>query len=193
LRPALCVSAPQSGSFIDFSVQFAVGKFGTFVYDADIDSWLKWGGDTARFDTFLQNGVPVEVMLQLCKDMGAHPWFCTPYLACDPITDWMSSLATYVKAHSVDDNSAPWMIPRYEVVPNECWNWAAYFNSTRYAWLKSYAHWGSHAGGNNVHDWVGLVASTNGQLISSVYGHDRTKYQAIVGVQTAAAPLCRQL
>ena len=154
-------------------------RYGTLVYDADLDSWLKWGGDDFTQNQFLDNGVPVDIMLRLCEEIGAHPWFCTPYLSCDPITDWLTALATYLR-----DNAPSWMIPRYEVVPNETWNFAAGFFATRYAWAKSDVLWPDDAPFEfNANEWVGMVGSTGGQAVSAVYGDDRGRYQAIVGCQ----------
>jgi hypothetical protein len=171
--------APFAGSWIDYSVQLVGGRFATFVWDAHIASWIKFGGDISAFDMYLANGVPPEVCFQLCKEMGAHPWFNVPFLSCDPITDWCSGLATYLQA-----NAPSWMIPRYEVTPNETWN--TIFPATTYAWLKAYAHWTTNAGATNQDDWVGQVASTGGQAINAVYGSvNPAKAQVICGYQTA--------
>ena len=168
-----------SGDEMHPNLKPSSGRYGTLVYDADLDVWLKFGGDgVEQFSRFLINGVPVEIMLRLCIEIGAHPWFCTPYLSCDPITDWLTGLATYMR-----DNAPSWMIPRYEVVPNETWNFANGFYSTRYAWLKSKVHWPS-TGSTDQDNWVGKVGSTGGQAVSAVYGNDRSRYQSIVGCQT---------
>lgn len=167
-----------SGNELNANFKPANGRFGTLVYDADLDVWLKEGGDAvARFDQFLNNGVPVEVMLRLCEEVGAHPWFCPPYLACDPITDWITGLATHMR-----DNAPSWMIPRYEAAPNETWNSAGGFYATRYAWNKAAAHWAA-AGDYGDHEWVGKVASLQGQAVSAVYSDNRSRYQSIVGCQ----------
>lgn len=167
-----------SGTELHANLKPASGRIGTLVFDADLDVWLLFGGDGAQhFDVVLNNGVPVEVMLALCEEVGAHPWFIRPYLSCDPITDWMTGLSTYVR-----DNAPSWMVPRYEVVPNETWNSANGFYATRYAWLKAKVHWPATSTSND-HDWVGQVASTGGQAVSAVYSDNRSRYQAIVGVQ----------
>jgi hypothetical protein len=154
----------------------SAGKFSTLVYDADLDCWIKLGGDGAIYGMWLQNGVPPELMVQLCAAVGAHPWFAPPQYACDPVTDWITGLATYCR-----DNGPSWMVPRFEAEPNECWNFRSGFNATRYAWNKSAAHWGTD---QEQDDWVGKVASLQGQAISAVYSNDRTRYQCIVGVMT---------
>ena len=110
--------------------------YGTLVYDAALNCWLKDGADTNTGSRGINNGIPPEICLQLCSELRMHPYFVTPYLTVDPVTDYMSSLASLVK------NSGPsWMIPRFET-PNETWNSATGFYSTRYAWNKSFLSWG---------------------------------------------------
>jgi len=168
-----------SGNTLDPNLKPASGHYGTLVYDADLDVWLKDGGDAVdRFEQFLNNGVPVEIMLALCEEIGAHPWFCPPYLACDPITDWITGLATYMR-----DNAPSWMVPRYEAAPNETWNSASAFYATRYSWLKAKDHWPS-TGDYDQNNWVGKVASLQGQAVSAVYGNDRSRYWSIIACQT---------
>jgi hypothetical protein len=163
-----------------------VNRMAMLTYDQTLDVWIKNGGDTADGNVALNNGVPPEVMLQVATKLGAHPWFVQPYLSSDPITDYMPSLATMVR-----DTGPSWMIPRFEIV-NELWNSAAGFYGTRYAWNKAFAYWGLS---NSSHTWVGKTASLLGQAVSQVYSDDRSRYQVIVGVQTAGAcndgpPLC---
>ncbi len=150
-------------------------RYGTMVYDQDLKVWLKHGGDVARGNVGLSNGVPPEVMVQLCEEVGMHPWFCQPYLTADPITDYMSNLATFCR-----EVGPAWMVPRYEG-PNETWNSANGFSATRYGWNKALARWGVKF---DHHNWYGMALSTLGQAVSAAYGKDRTKYQVICGVQT---------
>lgn len=159
------------------------GFYATLVYDADLDVWLMHGGNQSFSDVFIQSGIPPELALQLCEEVGAHPWFCVPYLSCDPITDWITGLATYCR-----DNAPAWMIPRFEVCPNESWNSGGGFFGTRYGWKKAFDHWGALAGSFDIDDWVGKVASLQGQAVSAVYSADRARYQSIVGVQTQGNP-----
>jgi hypothetical protein len=146
----------------------------TLVYDATLNAWIKQGGDAAMLSTGLTNGCPPELMVQLCTLVGAHPYFVTPPLAIDPATDYMPSLAAYCRA-----TGPAWMIPRFEG-PNELWNTGGGFYQTYYAMAKATAYgWG-----NDYNNWYGKVMSVLGQAVSSAYGHDRTKYQVICGVQT---------
>jgi hypothetical protein len=153
-------------------------RFATLIYDATLGVWLKHGGDVANNSQGLGNGVPPEVMLTVATKLGAHPYVTQPYLAADPITDYMSSLASYFR-----DNGPSWMIPRYEG-PNETWNNAAGFYATRYGWNKAFAYWGTT---QDTHNWYGKTVSLLGQSISAVYSDNRTKYQLLAGVQSGTA------
>ena len=147
----------------------------TLVYDATLNAWIKQGGDIASGSAGITNGCPPELMVQLCAQVGAHPYFVAPMLAVDPATDFIPSLAAYCRA-----NGPSWMIPRFEG-PNECWNYAAYYYSTYYGIAKATAYgWGA-----DLHNWYGKVMSVLGQAVSAAYGGNRTKYQILCGVQTA--------
>lgn len=147
----------------------------TLVYDATLKAWIKQGGDSALGSVGLQNGCPPELMVRLCAEVGAHPYFVTPPLAIDPATDYMPSLAAFCRA-----NSPPWMIPRFEG-PNETWNNAGGFYQTGYARAKADAYgWGQ-----DHNNWYGKAMSVLGQAVSTVYAGDRTKYQVLCGIQTA--------
>jgi hypothetical protein len=177
MRPIPILSAYSDGLSAGGN-SFPVGgtwqSIGTLVYDADLNAWIKQGGDTGRGSAGLSNGCPPELMVRLCAEVGAHPYFVTPPLAIDPATDYMPSLAAFCKS-----SSPSWMVPRFEG-PNELWNAAAGFYSTGYA--KAKAH--SYGWGADMHSWYGKVMSTLGQAIALAYDGDRTKYQVLCAVQT---------
>jgi hypothetical protein len=164
-------SNPLSGGSNSYPVG---GTIATLVYDATLNAWIKQGGDVALGNAGLSNGCPPELMVRLCAEVGAHPYFVTPPFAIDPATDYMPSLAAYCRA-----NAPNWMIPRFEG-PNELWNNAGGFFQTGYANAKATAYgWGA-----DFHNWYGKAMSVLGQAISIAYGGDRTKYQVLCGVQT---------
>jgi hypothetical protein len=140
------------------------------VYDAHLNRWL-------MTERRIANGVPFELMLRLCAETGCHPWFVQPYLSADPPTDYAMQMAAYCKTYA--EANAPWMTPFFEG-PNETWNFANGFLSTRFAWVKGLKRWGSLY---LEHDWYGMVMSQYGQAISAVYGNDRSKYRVVCGVQ----------
>jgi hypothetical protein len=148
--------------------------YGTMVYDAALNVWLKFGNELSAG---ISNGIPPEVCVQLCTELGMHPYFATPYLTIDSPTDYMSSLASYCR-----DNAPAWMVPRFEGC-NETWNFAGGFYATRYAWNKAFRSWRTQYDHNN---WYGKIVSILGQSISRVYSNNRTKYQVLCGVQTVS-------
>jgi len=164
-----------SGSTLGTSNSPLSGAWATAVYDATLESWLMFGGGPSTGDAGLSAGVPPEICVQLCAEMGAHPYFVLPALAADPLTDFAGSLATYIR-----DNGPAWMIPRFEGC-NELWNFAYGFNQFGYAVAKANAYgWGP-----DCHNWMGKVMSILGQAVSKVYSNNRARYQVLCGVQTA--------
>lgn len=156
------------------------GQTATLIYDAEFGGWLTFGG-TQFGPSGIGNKMPPEIMVELCKQIGAHPHFVAPVLACDPMTDWHTQLATYVK-----NNGPSWMKPRFEP-PNELWN--PLFIATAYSNNKGVINWGpSNFFKNN--DWYGKVTSTIGQDINAVYGGTpsvQTSYAMICSIQTDQA------
>ena len=166
---------PLSEGGNSFPVGGTWQSLATLIYDATLNAWIKHGGDIAIGSSGIQSGVPVELMVRLCAEVGAHPHFVAPPLALDPITDFIPKLAEYCR-----DNAPSWMVPRFEG-PNELWNTAGGFFQTTYAMAKSNAYgWG-----NDYHNWYGKVMSIMGQAVSAAYGGDRSRYQVLCGVQTA--------
>lgn len=151
------------------------------IYDADLNCWLMNGGNTNQGSAALTNGMPFEIMLELCKETGTHPWFVAPYLAVDPMTDFHAQLACYIKT-----NMPSWMIPRFENC-NELWNTGN--PQTQYAFCKSYAHWNAQFsnGQFDYWNWTGKVVSTIGQAVNAVYGGAvGSRYQIITNSQTVS-------
>lgn len=152
----------------------ASNAIATLVYDALLNAWIKRGGDTADEFCGIDNGCPPEIMLQLCAEVGAHIYVTAPHMACTPMTNWHTQLATYLR-----NNAPSWMVPRFEG-PNELWN--TLFIPTNYAENVATAYgWGA-----DYYNWYGRALSTIGQDISAVYSSDTTKYQILCGIRTGA-------
>lgn len=181
---AVPILGPYCGPVSDFAVHLpAAGFHATLVYDSLLNAWLKHGGDTEGFSQGIDNMVPIEVMLQLCAEIGAHPYFVSHHLTLDTPTDYMPGMMAYVR-----DNAPSWMIPRFEG-PNEIFNTFAGFQCTPYANARATAYgWGA-----DYHNWYGRILSILGQMAATVYGvaqanvKTQQKYQIICGVQTVFA------
>jgi hypothetical protein len=97
--------------------------------------------------------------LKQCIEMGMHPHFSIPACALDPATNYVQSLASYVKS-----NAPSWMVPYFEP-GNEVWNTA-----TTITTLVSY-HAFQYRGNNFDWDnWYGKVLSTTGQDLAAIFG-----------------------
>lgn len=146
------------------------GYYG-LTYDAGINQWYTWGGASG-----FENGVPPEVFLQVCKEIGCHPWFVSPPMSVDPMTDWHVQLATYVR-----NNAPPWMIPRFECL-NEPWNLLTQVSTRSRAY--SFINWQAINYGD-VPNFIGKIASTIGQDLNSVLGPvTGNNYHLIINIQT---------
>jgi hypothetical protein len=69
-----------------------------------------------------EQGIPVEIMVELSNTLGLDPWFTMPHQAGD---DYVRGFAAYVKANLAPELSV------YIEHSNEVWNWA--FPQSRYA------------------------------------------------------------
>ncbi len=123
----------HNGDAISSGSRPLITRTALLIWDVDLDSWIKVGGDTNDGYTYLMNYVPPEICFQLAREIGAHPYYTLPYLAADPMTDWITELATY---HL--DNAPSWMIPRFEGV-NELWHFSntPEFPGTSYGGYKN--------------------------------------------------------
>lgn len=148
------------------------GRTATLVYDALLDCWLKVGGDILPNQVGLSASVPLSVMVRLCNEVGAHPWFNVPHYALDPFTSFTADIATYCK-----NNLSSFLVPRFEA-SNETWN--GIFAVNAYGPAREVAR-GQSA---DIHQWHGRALAKMGKAISDVYADDRTKYQVVCGVWT---------
>lgn len=169
---------------------FAAGDLVAVVYDATFGKYLLFGGGTNGSTPGIDNGVPPEVFFNLCVEMGAHPYWVTPYLAGDPMTDWLPSLMQY---HV--DHAPAWMIPRFEGT-NETWNTAGGFSQTTYA-INRGAWYGWSTSAVGYHNYYGKLMSVIGQAGAKIFGGANlgTKYHVLCGVQTSlftALPITSQ-
>lgn len=64
-------------------------------YEERLGCYLKHGSATE--DEGISHGMPVEAIIQFCREIGADPWFIPPYLSLDPLSDYMPSLAQLCK------------------------------------------------------------------------------------------------
>jgi hypothetical protein len=169
-----CYPYPQG--FLNYPTGNTASAVRDMVYDATFGAFIDFGSTAGSAC------VPPELCLDLCEQVGAHPWFCTPMLAADPATDYLTGLATLCKTYQ--DTTAPWMVPRFET-PNECWNTTGGFVSTQYAFRKAF-YYGWTGNPSGCYNWIGKIGSICGQQLAGVYGGGNlgTSYHWIIGMPT---------
>jgi hypothetical protein len=159
-------------------------NYATLVYNSAIPAWIKQGGDIAAPASGLNNATPPQLGLLLAQRVGAHPWFTMPMQSMDPMTDYVTQLATYCR-----DNAPSWMVPRFEP-PNECFNnFGGFFNNSNCIRRNIAYGWPSGGPEDYVHVY-GKFASTMGQDLQTVYGTgaaNRAKYVFLASGQTTSA------
>ncbi len=98
-------------------------------------------------------GVPYEVMIDLCNEVGKDAWICVPHMATD---DYVENLAELV-SDRLDDDLRIWV--EYS---NEVWN--SVFDQNAYAY--------SHDGEDDLNwmEWVGRRAKGIFRTFESVFG-----------------------
>lgn len=111
------------------------------MFDEDLRCWMKWGGDFEGFNSGIPNGVPPELMIDLCKRTGQHYWAIQPYMSADPLGDYMVELNTLAK--NDPDFGGDGLRIHNEPVGNEIWNGFNGFAGTRYVQQKAAKRWGS--------------------------------------------------
>jgi hypothetical protein len=132
--------------------------YGTVVYDAAMNRWMLGGSVEGQFSAGLSNGVPVEVYVALCEELGAHISVCPSHLHMDTMTDYVPSLAAYL--FSV---RKPWQKIFWEA-GNETWNGVGVI--AQYALNKGWIYWGER----NAENWTGMCTSKVGQAVAAVFG-----------------------
>lgn len=146
-------------------------SFDTLVYDALLNCWMRSGLTSSQGQ--IANGCPYSIMIALCRQVGAHPWFVSPVFSGG--STYHTQLATLCR-----DTGPSWFVPRFEG-PNECWGGQG---TTGYASAIS-AQTPGWGGSADINNWYGRFVSIMGQDVNAVYGGavDGTKYRTICGLQ----------
>lgn len=143
-------------------------------YDAVLNRWLVFADNGAS--GLSCGAVPPEVFIEINAELGTTPWHTLPFLALDPMTDWVTGFATTLKAAYT-----PPQPPRFEGV-NEPFNCVTYgpnylsikstyyiTNDANHAWLTGGVGAFCTSNGNNYAE-EGKMLNTVGQDLNTVYG-----------------------
>lgn len=160
------------------------GDYDGLTFDATLNSWLNTKAVSNNYSCLL-NFMPPEAFLQMNAEVGTTAWLVEPYLAADPITDYSTQEALYVKTNY------PSMPVEFEI-PDETWNCGgqgvgSYSGAKSRAYIAIDTAWASNAvnhgfcgASGDFNNWAGKTGSLLGQAIRSV----SSSYPVIVGVQT---------
>jgi len=161
----------------------------TVLYDAQLGCWMLWSGVySPAWGQLAPQGltgmIPPEVFVEMAHEINGQPWITAPFMATDPVTDFFTQYALYVK------NNYPDMVPGFET-PDETWavnganlpnNYGRnlttlYRNTGDSAWLASRFL-------GETEDWTGKIASTMCQAVGEVFNYDTRRYRCIEGEGT---------
>ena len=118
------LGAPLAGSAKGYSLNINDAVFDSVMWGTG--GWLDMGYTTTAWG--LDNEVPAEAYVEFANEIGANVWLTGLYMTVDPMTDWTTQYATYIKTNY------PNMVPQFET-PDEIWNPT---NVTNYAGNKSF-------------------------------------------------------
>jgi hypothetical protein len=152
-------------------------------YDSVLDMWLM--DHIYNWQSYpLPNGVPTELMLDLCNRVGAHPWIPIPYLATDPLTDYFPALGAQAR-----EQLHPWL-RLYHEPGNEWWNTFYVYICTLWGKTRENFVWGPPTGPYD-HDGYRFYnrASANlGRVIAAIFGNDRRRFSMVSAAHGVASP-----
>jgi hypothetical protein len=124
------------------------GSIYTMVFDAALNAWLAFGASGSVTTNFLDNGIPPDVFIDICKEIGCHPWLCPGYLSSAPEIMLDTSVSWVYNFDQLIQSVAPsWMETFWEGC-NEPWN--TQFNWNKWAPMRQLA-W---MGGRKPHEAV---------------------------------------
>ncbi len=123
--------------------------------------------------SYMEKGVPLEVMVALSNQIKADAWFNMPHLATD---EYMTNFAQFAK-----DNLDP-DLKIYVEFSNEVWNWI--FKQSQYALKQGKARWGEDKGDAFRH-WYGMRSAQMCDRWKNVFGNQKERVVCVIATHTA--------
>jgi hypothetical protein len=125
-----------------------------------------WGGP---------NGVPLEVVLQLCNAVGADCWLNVPHMATD---DYITQMATLAHAKLGSNQKA------YVEFSNEVWN--SGYAQSKYATVQGQAKWPNASAPFDANrNWYGMRTAQTCDIWKTVWGVDAIRVVCIMAAHAA--------
>ena len=156
--------------FVDKIEPFSTIRFMDWMETNNSDQ-KNWSDRPQEEDAVYSNeGVPVEIMVELANETNTDPWFTMPHQATD---EYINNFANYVK-----DNLQP-NLDIYVEYSNEVWN--SKFDQNQWAKQQAEQEWG---GSDLDHlDWYSKRTTEVVEIWDDVFNQD----ERVVGVMSAQA------
>lgn len=124
---------------------------------------VSWEERTLEGGLIGEDGMSVEVMVQLANEAGVDPWFCMPHMADE---EYIREFATYVR-----DNLDPELQVRVEY-SNETWNFA--FHQTKWLSQMAQSEWGDFSGSDSIArlGYTAMMATQTAMIWEEVFGEE---------------------
>ncbi len=169
--------------FLEFLKPFGVIRFMDWMETngSETSSWeQRPKPDFITYQTRGADGIPVEVMCDLCNQLAADAWFCMPHLADD---DYVRNFAAAVK-----ENLDP-SLQIYIEYSNEVWNWN--FAQSRYAKEKGETELGVNQGDGPHRAWYAKRSGEIFDIWEDVFGN-RDRFIRVCAVQSSQIRVAKQ-
>jgi hypothetical protein len=145
--------------------------------DSDQKNWSESPLETLRerptleSATYSQNGVPVEVMVELANETNTDPWFTIPHMATD---EYVAFFAEYVKNHLEPERQV------YVEYSNEVWN--DRFSQSDWVLEQARKEWGSSKNDFDLKlDWYSKRTTEVTQIWDDVMGGEKERVIGVMG------------
>jgi hypothetical protein len=137
------------------------------INSSDLSQWRD--RPTLENARYSQDGVPVEIMVELANRTDIDPWFCMPHLATD---EYIAKFAEYVKDHLEPERKV------YVEYSNEVWNG----NFEQHRWVAQQAQ---AQGREHWMDWYSQRTTEIMQMWNRVFAEDKNRIIGVMAGQSA--------
>jgi hypothetical protein len=164
------------------------GSIYTLIYDAELEAWMAYGAAGSVSVNLLDNGIPPDVWIDICKEIGCYQWICMPPLACAPEIMLDTAVSWPYNFDQLIQSTAPsWMKTIWEG-PNEPWN--NQFTWQKWAPARQLVQWGGRKPQDAVQTAfiaTAITSAVSGAVVMTIDGPLPPK-GAVITVNNPAAP-----
>jgi hypothetical protein len=164
------------------------GSIYTLIYDTELAAWLAYGAAGSVSVNLLDNGIPLDVWIDICKEIGCHQWICMPPMACAPEIMLDTAVSWPYNFDQLIQSTAPsWMKTIWEG-PNEPWN--NQFTWQKWAPARQLAQWGGRKPQDDVQTAfiaTAITSAVSGAVVMTIDGPLPPK-GSVITVNNPAAP-----